>query len=621
VEGEALHNAGATSAEILAKVPGVQVVRSGAESDLSTASIRGADSAQTPVYLAGIRLNDDVSGTADLSTIPLWMIDRVEVFRGNASAQADRLGLGGAVFFWPRKPQQTRTGGALQFGSNGEVGTGVAHEDGNDSGGILLSNRRWHADNDFSFTNDFGQRFTLREERQKRNNADFNAEDTWVVGHYRLGRGSSVTAVINAFDRDQGLPGLAVAPADHARVRTTRVLGGISSVVRCAHNSDDCSLELSTSALSARSIISDPAGELLGISGSFQNSQGRRLVQRAGIATRIGDLGTLRVSVQQSLETLQLDLPAGDERRAKREATVPALTSETPIGDLLHLYTLLALECHSTAASVVTFGQRNEDRSGLCAVHEPVGRLGLSLALSSGLEFLGNVGRYVRVPTLGELYGSSALVEGNSQLRPEQGVSADAGLRVSAPLVADRRTRIAVDAFVFSRWADQMIRYQRVSTGSVGPFNVASARVRGAELALALDWAAHVKLETALTALDPRDTTATVQASGRNDILPFTARLVTSSRVELYTQAVGADIERPTLGLSHFYRASRYQDPAGLSVLPEQNFFDLDLSCGLYAGRLIVRASLKNIFDAPSVDLFGLPLPGRTEHLALEAWL
>ena len=84
--------------------PGVAVTESGGYGAPSTAAIRGATAADTPVYLAGIRLNDDVGGTADLSLVPLWLIDRVEIYRGNAPLEADRLGPGGAIFFEPRRP-------------------------------------------------------------------------------------------------------------------------------------------------------------------------------------------------------------------------------------------------------------------------------------------------------------------------------------------------------------------------------------------------------------------------------------------------------------------------------------------------------------------------------------
>jgi iron complex outermembrane receptor protein len=391
--------------------------------------------------------------------------------------------------------------------------------------------------------------------------------------------------------------------------------------VRCAHSSEDCSLELSTSVLTARSIVRDPAGELWGTSGAMQDNQGRRLVQHAAITTHLGGFGMLRAGVQQSFETLQSDLSEGDERRAKREATLPTLNSDTPLIDALHIYTLAGFECHSTSASVVEFGRRSTSRPEACAVHEPVGRLGVSLEPGLGLQFLGNVGRYVRVPTLGELYGSSALVEGNRSLNPEQGISSDVGVRVSEALSASGRTRLGADAFVFSRSANQMIRYQRVSSGSLAPFNVASARIQGAELAFAFDWTGNLRAETAITALDPRDTTASTKLAGRNDILPFTSRLVTSSRVEIYLKIINSAVERPTLGVSHFYRASRFQDPAGLDVLPAQNFFDVDASCSMYEGRLTVRAAVKNLGDARAVDLLGLPLPGRTAHFSLEMWL
>ncbi|HYQ27172.1 MAG TPA: TonB-dependent receptor plug domain-containing protein, partial [Polyangiaceae bacterium] len=79
VDPAELARPGANAAAILSRVPGVQVSETGSSSDLSTASVRGATSAQTPVYLAGVRLNDDLTGTADLSLIPLWMLGRAEV--------------------------------------------------------------------------------------------------------------------------------------------------------------------------------------------------------------------------------------------------------------------------------------------------------------------------------------------------------------------------------------------------------------------------------------------------------------------------------------------------------------------------------------------------------------
>jgi hypothetical protein len=64
--------------EVVRTQSGIEVTESGGVGAPSTAAIRGATAASTPVYLGGVRLNDDVGGTADLSMVSLWFIDHVE---------------------------------------------------------------------------------------------------------------------------------------------------------------------------------------------------------------------------------------------------------------------------------------------------------------------------------------------------------------------------------------------------------------------------------------------------------------------------------------------------------------------------------------------------------------
>ena len=111
---ERLEAAGAQTPELLRTQPGVGVTETGGYGSLSTATIRGATAAQTPVYLGAVRLNDDVGGTADLSLVPPWLLRRVEIYRGNAPLRADQLGIGGAIFFEPKRP--TRSMGARSAG-------------------------------------------------------------------------------------------------------------------------------------------------------------------------------------------------------------------------------------------------------------------------------------------------------------------------------------------------------------------------------------------------------------------------------------------------------------------------------------------------------------------------
>jgi len=621
IQGPTLRQAGLTSADVMARIPGVQTSRSGAEADLATASIRGADSRQTPVYLAGIRLNDDVSGTADLSTIPLWMMERVEVFRGNAPEQADRLGLGGAVFFQPRMPSKLRSGAALELGSYGERGARIAHENGGAHAAALVSVRRWQADNDYPYTNDFGRRFDRQDVVQHRVNADFVAHDAWAIGRYRLGPGAQLTTVLNAFSRDQGVSGLSVVPAENSRSSIKRLLAGVSGQAPCSRASQDCTFEINTSLLAATTTLTDPSGEILGVNGPMLENEGRRWTVVAGIASGLGAGAVLRLRTGQAFESLGINRPSVQSQHNKRISSLASAVLDWEATPRVSFHNLVAMECHATEARNSDTAEPAE-RSNLCAALEPSARMGTRWRVSDELSVLGNLGRYVRVPTLGELYGVSPSVIGNSTLGAERGYSADAGVRGSWSLNQRRTVQLSVDGFAFSRWVSEMIRYQRVNTGALAPFNVASARILGTELAAALDWRGHLRAEAALTALDPRETTNDpVSDPTTNDVLPLTSRFVASSFVEAYRESESKALRRVALGIRHLHRSARFEDPAGLTVLPAQDFFDLETSFEFFGGALALRAALKNIFDSRTLDLIGLPLPGRTFHVLTEVWL
>ena len=95
VDEDELNVPGRSAADTLAAQVGVQVTRRGGRADLATLSLRGSTNAQAPVVVFGMVLNDELTGTVDLSTLPLSMMHRVTVYRGHAPSSADELGLGG----------------------------------------------------------------------------------------------------------------------------------------------------------------------------------------------------------------------------------------------------------------------------------------------------------------------------------------------------------------------------------------------------------------------------------------------------------------------------------------------------------------------------------------------
>jgi vitamin B12 transporter len=486
----------------------------------------------------------------------------------------------------------------------------------------LVALRASGAQNDYTFTDDQGQRFDLTERQVRRQNADYAQLDAWLVHHHELGSGARMNTVLNAIDRDQGVTGLSVVPALHTRSSTRRWLLGNSIVLPC-DPSETCRLELSSSWISATSRLTDPLVELSSLRTRQLDSAGDRVSH--GARLELAPTHALRLSLAGALaiDNIRVDREGTFPRRGQRRSLVPKLGVSYRVLDALSVHALAAAECHWTRGVIVRLGLTAFQDSGPCGLLQPVGRVGAQYEVGHGLSLLSNAGRYVRMPTLSELYGTSPLVDGNPGLLPERGLTLDLGLRWSIAASGGALSALSIEAFGFRRDVDQIVRFRRTALESLTPFNVASARISGLEWAAAADLVGHLRLESAGTLLDPRETTPDARLDPTiNDIMPYTSRLSVASAGELYADKPwpGIALERLGLRVSYLHRSSRFADVAGQNVLPAQHFLDAELAASLFGGRLLARFSTRNILDNQTSDLIGLPVPGRSYHASAEAW-
>jgi iron complex outermembrane receptor protein len=606
---------GRSAADALRGEVGISVTESGGLGAAATASVRGATAAQTPVYLAGVRINDDVAGAADLSTLPVWLIDRVEIYRGNAPPQADRLGIGGAIFFEPIRPREPLAGLGVMGGSYGSRAAWAFAATGGEDRGLLVGARLEGADNDYAFLNNRGTDFDDSDDFEDQlQNADTTLLDLWALGHARVGVGRT-ELVMNHFEREQGVPRLTLQPTDASRQRSERSLAALTAAAPVGIDAD---VEARTSLVVTRTTVDDPNREL-SLGTDRVGLRGERLEQHLG--THVGvSRGT----------TLGLGLDAGPERLRRYEGTGSSaedavLDSRRLVGRVsgygdvevlsgVSVRPLAALECHETDTSTAVVA---DARSG-CDVLEPTGRLG-ALGVFGELSVFAGAGRYVRVPTLGELYGMSTVVRSKPLLESETGATLDAGVRFTRRLDGEI-SPLFVAASGYLRRSSDLIAFERTEQGYVVPMNVGEARVMGLELEVGLGFLRHFSLDTALTAVDPRDTTP--DRLYQNDILPFQSKLVVASGLFATTGPTGLVwAEELALRIRHLYQSSRYNDRAGLRVIPEQHSLDLDGSVAALDGGLVVRARVVNLFDTARYDVVGFPLPGRSFFTSLEARL
>jgi iron complex outermembrane receptor protein len=609
VSREELSSPGLRVGEILRAQVGVQVNETGGPGAPATASIRGATAAQLPVYLAGVCLNDDVGGAADLSRIPLWLIDRVEIYRGNAPFEADRLGMGGAIFFEPRWPgangAPASAGAGAMLGSFGARGTWGYASVGGPDGAVLAGVSAEATRNDYPYVDDHGTLLVPTGSTVERmSNAQVETYDAWVLGRARMGEGRAVDAFANVTSRDQGVPTLSLVPSREASATFDRGIGGARAVV-ALDSTGVASLEARSSVSVVHAVYNDPLYELF-LQTRRLTLDGARVEEHLGLDVAATDTLTVRGAVDASSETLARDDEDTPSLRARRLASRAALTARQWFGDAFSVQALAAAQCDGISTTTIS----------TCNLFAPTGRLGASWT-DVAWEAYANVGRYVRTPTLGELYGVSVLVHGNPSLLQESGVSADGGLRWTGRPTGESRPPWAIVG-VFSRWTTDLVSYVRSAEGVV-PINVGSARFAGVEAQLGAGFLRWLQADVAATFLDPRDTTPARLVV--NDILPFQSRLVLVPRLAAEWRELHAHVgpfRRLRAEVRWVYQASRYADTAGLAVIPAQNSLDAELLARTSDEHFTLRVRASDLLDTPRFDVVGFPLPGRSAFASLE---
>ena len=123
VDRETIEAAGVAGvADVLSRLPGIQMVRNGGAGASTSVYLRGADTRFTAVYVDGVRLDSQSTGGASWQDIPLESIDRIEVLRGPAAAVYGSDAIGGVVQIFTKKGEgKAKPYVGMGWGSRGTV--------------------------------------------------------------------------------------------------------------------------------------------------------------------------------------------------------------------------------------------------------------------------------------------------------------------------------------------------------------------------------------------------------------------------------------------------------------------------------------------------------------------
>lgn len=95
--------AGRSVSELIARVAGVQTASNGGLGKSSSVFVRGTDNRHVLLLVDGVRYGSSTTGTPNFDTIPLEMIERIEILKGPASALYGSDAVGGVVQIFTRK--------------------------------------------------------------------------------------------------------------------------------------------------------------------------------------------------------------------------------------------------------------------------------------------------------------------------------------------------------------------------------------------------------------------------------------------------------------------------------------------------------------------------------------
>ena len=107
IDREVIERSGAAAlADVLARVPGIEIARNGGAGNSTSVFTRGSESRHTMVLIDGVRVDSQsTSGGANWQAIPLGQIDRIEIVRGPTSAVYGSDAVAGVIQIFTKKGQ------------------------------------------------------------------------------------------------------------------------------------------------------------------------------------------------------------------------------------------------------------------------------------------------------------------------------------------------------------------------------------------------------------------------------------------------------------------------------------------------------------------------------------
>jgi len=543
--------------ELLRGQAGLDVANYGGPGQMTALHMRGTASGQVLVLVDGVRIASATTGAAALQDVPLEQIERVEIVRGPHSSLYGADAMGGVIHLFTRKAQPgTHYHGLLGMGSNQlrQGSAGLSYQ-AQENGWIALHST-WLETDGINACNGssslFQGCFVEEPDRDGYRNASFNLRAGYsLLNNLSIESHLLDSRATNQFDGS--------------------IFGG---------NETDNRQQIYGSQLQWNNASNLNLRLQLGRNKDQSSNYYR---PTGGKRTPVGVFNTRRDSA-----TIQGDLPFSShhqlslgidwQKESVDSDTHYSISSRKNNGIFANY--ISQLDAHSLQVSA-----RSDDNEQFGKQH--TGTLGYGLDLNHGLRFNSSIGTGFRAPTFNDLYHPFG---GNSALKPEKSTSINLG-------IAHYKENENWSFNIYQTLINQAIALD----SQFIPYNIAKARIRGAELTGFVS-VAGLDINAQANYTDPRDHSR--HSANYNHWLPRRARI--HGRIDIDKKLYAA----MNMGLSIYASGPRFDNAANTQRLAGYGLLDLRAEYSLNS-EWLVQGKIANVFDRSYQTIAWYNQPGR----------
>lgn len=566
--------------EALASSQSVFVKEYGGVSGIKTISLRGAGDGQVLVLQDGVRLNNPQSGGVDAGVLSLVGVGKIEIVRGNASAQYGSDAIGGVVNLRSVTPPsgfsgaiQSNGGSFGTFNSRLQLGYGSSKW----RGSVALD--RLVSDGDFAFEDGATTKHRSNNGLQRRE--IFSRllgnpfEDVQVSIVHRTGK------------TEQGAPGSLQFPSAVARQQD---LNHLTSAGIEWHSSP-----------------------LLQLMAQFSAERRDRrydnleffIASRHRVASDIGLLQN-RVRLGSNIDVL-MGAEIGNYRVNSTDIGKPERTQRSAFFQTEWRPTLQ--RGNGIWQLVVIPSLRYDDYTDAGGRGSPKLAIALNRHSTSRFKVHAGFGKSFRVPSMDDLFWPAGQFEtGNPNLLPEKGREFEGGVLYEF----SRAGNWQIEAAAFDSKVKDLITWIVDSSFRYSPVNLDDAHISGGELSVA--WRSNGDR------IGWRAAYAYLSAKNDSDDSPNDGKyLVYRPRHKLDLQAQ-FEVRHFTISGSFQFVEKRFSSADNSASVPSYKLAHFSLSRRMSFGefKFLLRGEVRNVFDEHYAVIDSYPMPGREYRASVE---